>query len=529
MNIQTLPGSYADAGGRSTFAASKTLASDPVTFTAAEPQDKVEKGDDGGTEIGNGIKFALGGAGGLALMIPAMYAGVLGGAIVGSIFGGGIGPAISTVTTDGALGFLGGIWSSTATFAKAGMFIGGGAGLIGGWKAGTAFGHAVGRVFGAAKEESKPDDLKRLKGVPGLFATVVSGAGLASGIVGGGLIGGGLAATGSIVANGFSLAGMGPAAAIGAGIGAASMGLIGAYGGITAAKTGAKAMTGAYNLASKLWKKTGESEPLPEKEARLEAKEEALKTQEQQLSTRAAGEHQYHQEQTAALDTRERDIEERENDADQREQDIDGNIADAGRQDYEQRFETEKVDNGLTLKEWTERLDSFKAELDEFERTQRERESNLDREIETEGQRRYSEQLKPELDAYEGRLNDFESRLNRFEQEIADRIEREFQQEFQPQKNELERQISDARNDERRASEDKRQAEREFNMAAAALSAAEGDLQSAQRAKSSAANEVNRLSREIASMRTRVNNLNNEINGIRSDIRTVESKLAACR
>lgn len=502
---------------------------------AGEPQDKVSTSSDEpktGSEFGNIVKFGLGGAGALAMVIPAAYAGVLGGAVVGSLFGAGIGPAVSSVTTDGALNFLGGIWNSTSGFAKAGMVIGAASGLVGGWKVGTGAGQAVGRIFGADIEKSKPEDLQRLRGVAGLYATVVSGAGTAAGFVGGGLIGAGIGAGTGILASGFSLENLGTNALIGAAVGGVGMGLIGGTGGVTIAKGSAKAGTWVVDTASNLFKKVGDSEPLDEKAQRLEELEQNLKGRSGSATTDANTSRAHHQDQTAQLDTRERDLIGRENDANRREGSIDGDIAAEGKADYDKRYESETVDNGQTLKEWNATLSNFKAELDEFQKTHEARERAIDAEIEQRGQAGYAE-LRPALEKeyadLQAQLDNFEGRLNQQESRIEREIEDRFQDQFQPQKRDYEGRISRARSDESRARNEKSSAQQDYNLAAGELRSAKSERDSAVNAANSAEGRVNSLRREISQLGNRITNLQRQISQMESTISSLESQLRNCK
>ncbi len=200
------------------------------------------------SETGNAIATTAGGMLGLGMVIPGLYAGVLGGAVVGTMLGAGLGPAVASITSKGALGFLSTTWQTAGTAARAGMFVGGASGLVGGWKTGTGIGNALGRVFGAEKEAENPSAPVKMKGLKGVYASLVSGGGLASGAVGGGILGASVAASGSLISGlagkGFqwaALSGMGSAAMIGGGIGLVTMGVLGGVGGHTIAKNTLKA------------------------------------------------------------------------------------------------------------------------------------------------------------------------------------------------------------------------------------------------------------------------------------------------
>lgn len=200
------------------------------------------------SETGNAIATTAGGVLGLGMVIPGLYAGVLGGAVVGTMLGAGLGPAVASITSKGALGFLSTTWQTAGTAARAGMFLGGASGLVGGWKTGTGIGNAVGRVFGAEKEAEQPSTPVKMKGLRGVYASLVSGGGLASGAVGGGILGASVAASGSLISGlagkGFqwaALSGMGSAAMVGGAIGLATMGILGGVGGHAIAKNTLKA------------------------------------------------------------------------------------------------------------------------------------------------------------------------------------------------------------------------------------------------------------------------------------------------
>lgn len=201
-----------------------------------EPKDKVTTSE--GTEIGDIVQKSVGGLLGIAAVIPSAYTGVLGGAIVGSMFGAGFSPAVAAVTSDGALNFIGNVLKGTGTMAKVGMAIGGFSGVVGGWKLGTGVGKLAGRALGAPKEE--PGKRRKLNGVGNFAATVLTGGGMAAGGVGGAMIGAGLMATGSFIGSGFSFEGAMASAAIKGAVGGGVLGGIsGAAGGYTIAKTGA--------------------------------------------------------------------------------------------------------------------------------------------------------------------------------------------------------------------------------------------------------------------------------------------------
>lgn len=196
----------------------------------------------GGTEIGNSVSTMVGGALGLGMVIPGLYAGVLGGAVVGSLLGAGFGPAVASIASEGALGFLSTSWQTAGLAARAGMFVGGASGLVGGWKMGTGLGHGLGRILGAAKNEDTSEPVQ-MKGAKGVVGSVISGGGLAAGAVGGGILGASVAASGSLIrglaGQGFQLSalnGVASAAGVGGLAGLVTFGVVGGVGGYAIAK-----------------------------------------------------------------------------------------------------------------------------------------------------------------------------------------------------------------------------------------------------------------------------------------------------
>lgn len=168
-------------------------------------------------EGAEGVRHVVGGISGVGLSLAGVYAGVLGGAVVGSLFGAGMGPAVASVSSKGALGFLSGIWNSTSTAAQVGMVIGGASGLVGGFKLGSAIGDKAAKWAGAPPVSKKAH--APLNGRGRTATTVITGLGSTSGMIGGALIGAGAGATGSILAQGFDLARLGGASLTGAGLG----------------------------------------------------------------------------------------------------------------------------------------------------------------------------------------------------------------------------------------------------------------------------------------------------------------------
>jgi len=217
---------------------------------------------------GNATSTVLGGAGGLALATGSLYAGVLGGAVVGSAMGMGAGPVVASLGSSGALDFLGTTFGTAGLAAKAGMVLGGAAMAAGAWGIGTSLGSAVGKPVGAllgapvgfaqgvwghmegaaptpdqppsAKDKPGPLDLNNMTGATKIMAMGLGGAGLLAGGAGGAILGASVTSAHSLVqgllAHNVTLASITGAAGVGAAVGAAAGALIGGKGGFELAK-----------------------------------------------------------------------------------------------------------------------------------------------------------------------------------------------------------------------------------------------------------------------------------------------------
>lgn len=535
MRVQSMPTvpSYQlrpAAADRSNNPVTPTEIKDGVTFTPSS----------GGSEGSKNAAAIVGGIGGIAIGVPAGVLGAAGGAVAGSLVGTLIGVPGALLLTDGIGGFFGGVAKSANAAIQIGSAIGGLSGLYGGYKIGANLAQGTMRLFGADVGERNPDDLKELTGISKIYAQGVAVTGFAATASGGALAGAiltaGVGAAQNIATSGFSwesiVSNLGANAALGAAVGGVAAGVVGAYGATALAEDTARVGGKVVKFAKGLFDKTQDNESLEEKEARLNELQTSLEGRTGTEIERADDNREFHQQQTASLDSREMDLIRRENDADERESAIDGNIGDAGRQDYERRFESETVANGQTLKQWTETLDTFTAELDQFERTHRAREVALDREIEERGQAGYAE-LKPALEQQyrdlQQQLNEFEQRLDRQEREIDQEIERKFQADFQPKRRQLETEISRAQDQERRAQNDRSDAQRDYNVAAAELGSAQSELRSAENSRDRAAGDVRNLRNGISSMQRDIQNLRTRVSKMQSVVRDLESQLRNCR
>lgn len=174
------------------------------------------------------VKMAVTGLGGIALAIPCAYAGLAGGAVVGGLLGGAMGPVAGALTDHGVMSAIGTAWHSAGTMGHVGVVLGTATALAGAFSVSSAIG-SIGM------HDSKPKAHANLAN-PVTFAagTVLLTAGIAAGAVGGLALAGGAAAAGTVV-NGLIHHGFTAAALAGVGHNAV---LAGALGGGTAAVVG---------------------------------------------------------------------------------------------------------------------------------------------------------------------------------------------------------------------------------------------------------------------------------------------------
>lgn len=243
---------------------------------------------------GNATSTVLGGAGALTLATGSLYAGVLGGAVVGSALGMGAGPVVASLGSSGALDFLGTTFGTAGVAAKAGIILGGAAMAAGAWGIGSSLGSAVGKPVGALvgapvgfaqgmwarmegatpaapekpapKEAPKPLDLNNMTGATKVMAMGLGGAGLLAGGAGGAILGASVTSAHSLVqgllAHNVSLASITGAAGVGAAVGAVAGAVIGGKGGFELAKGAQKA--GQWLSEKLIRQQTEPSAPKPE-------------------------------------------------------------------------------------------------------------------------------------------------------------------------------------------------------------------------------------------------------------------------
>jgi hypothetical protein len=217
---------------------------------------------------GNATSTVLGGAGALTLATGSLYAGVLGGAVVGSALGLGAGPVVASLGSSGALDFLGTTFGTAGMAAKAGIILGGAAMAAGAWGIGSSLGGAIGKPVGALlgapvgfaqgvwghmegaapdlpeapKPKARPQflDLNNMSGGTKIMAMGIGGMGLLAGGAGGAILGASVASTHSLVqgllAHNVTMAAITGAAGFGALLGAGTGAVIGGKGGFELAK-----------------------------------------------------------------------------------------------------------------------------------------------------------------------------------------------------------------------------------------------------------------------------------------------------
>lgn len=158
-------------------------------------------------------------------------AGMLGGTALGAVIGGSVGPMVSAVAADGFKDFLWTSFSTAGKFTKAGMILGGVAGVVGAYKIGKVLGE------GAANLIDRPQNQRRRAeanfGPTGQFvaSTMTGIGGVAGGL--GGYVGGAAAGTMVALMRGTSV---GSAAALGGAIGAGVFAVVGGLGGLSMGK-----------------------------------------------------------------------------------------------------------------------------------------------------------------------------------------------------------------------------------------------------------------------------------------------------
>lgn len=529
----------------------------------------------GSTAIKNGIAWGnatgtvLGGATGLATVTGALYAGVLGGAIVGSLTGAGFGPVLSSVTSHGALDFVGRTFATAGFFAKAGMVIGGVSGAAGAWQVGNGIGNAVGKAAGfvpgavvggvqglwakaedaagggdgpppAAKEE-KPGflktnftDLNNMKGGMKLYASILGGVGMLSGAVGGFTLGASVASAGSLVsgllASNVSLSSIGAAGMAGGIVGGALFAAVGGLGGFTAAKA-----------SKKLWDHTGgkllgmtqgDKESQTAKGKRLNEKKEALDAREDTLKADAETKRAFYRDETKKLDDKEDGVVKSEAEVKGQLDEINGKIEAGGQALYAEKAAKPDAQTGESLVNWDGRLKKFDGDLKTFAGQLKTKEAGLDAQIVKESDAKFAEDRKPvekRYDGLQGELNAKETGLNERKRQIDGKIESGYQAGVAAQKPGLQQELRYAQDDRDRAQQDNYDAQRDKSNAAAQLSSAQSQYSSAHNDAEQAEGRVNRLNSAIRDLNDQKSNLEAEHRQADNTTNDLQAKLRACQ
>ena len=521
-----------------------------------------------GIAWGNATGTVVGGATGLATVTGALYAGVLGGAIVGSLTGAGFGPVLSSVTSHGALDFVGRSFATAGFMAKAGMVIGGVSGAAGAWQVGNGIGNAVGKAAGFvpgvvvggakglwAKAESaaggegeapapKPEkesilkasltDLNNMKGGMKLYASVLGGVGMLSGAVGGFTLGASVASAGSLVsgllAQNVSLSTIGAAGVAGGVVGGALFAAVGGLGGFTAAKA-----------SKKLWDVTGgkllgiaqkDNESQSAKGKRLDEKKQALDAREDGLKVAAEEKRAYYRGETAKLDAREDQIQGTETDVQGRLKDINGKIEAGGQALYTDKASKPDAQTGESLVNWDARLKEFDGTLKQFAGQLKAKEEGLDATIVKESDAKFAQDRKPvekRYDELQGQLNLKETQLNDKKRDIDQRIDSGTQSGVNAQKPGLQQDLRYAQQDRDRAQSENYDAQRDKTNAATQLSSAQGQLSSARQEADQNQGRVNKLNTAIRDLDNQKGNLQAEHHQADNTRQDLQSKLDQCR
>ncbi len=510
-----------------------------------------------GVAWGKTVEKPLGGAAAIGLAAASGVALAFGGAVVGGIIGGGFGPVISAITTEGAWGFVKGSFANVGTAIQWGSTLGAVMGLAGGAVLGKNLGDSVARgaafvpgfVVGAAsgfakpgsvpapihKEKEAPTHRNELRGVFRTEGKVLSGLGVLSGAVGGFVGGAALTAVGSAigdVASGnftFSnfLNQVGSQALIGGAIGGVALAAVGGYGGEGIArasqwtydKTLGRVAAGQPDLKERIAKKQAE---LSSRQTQLDEKASGIA---KQTETYRAS----HKDASEALSGREDKLATDENQVKEDLGVIDGRIEKNATADYEKRSATPdanldaKGQHGVigergSLDQWDSKLSGWQTQLNTFRGELQAWEKRLDTKIDLDAAAIFSEERKPIDQKYGGlqkELDAFESKLNAYEADIKSRIQDKYRQGINAEKPGVDAELNSARSD-------KAQSEREESDARNQRDTARSRHDSAERQLSSAKSRLSNAESEGSSLRSRINNLNSRISSL-------QSQLSSCR
>ena len=511
-----------------------------------------------GVSWGNAAAKPLGGAAAIGLAAASGVALAFGGAVVGGMIGGGFGPTISALATDGAWDFVKGAFSNVGTAIQIGTTAGAVLGLAGGVvigkKAGdsvaraTAFvpGFVAGSVAVFAKPASVPAPIHKEKEAPkhrdelrGAFrseAKLLSGFGVLSGAVGGFVGGATLTAAGSLVADAASgnfsfgtfLSNVGPQALIGGAIGGAALAAVGGYGGEGIAR--ASQWTFDKTIGRATAGQPGIGERLAKKEAELNARQGQLDDKATSLNKQTETYRADHKAASEALNNREDTLAQGEKQVGEELGTIDGRIEKNATADYEAR--SAKPDGSLdakgnhaiigeraSLDQWDSKLNTWQGQLNGFRGELNSWEKKLDTKIDQDAGAIFGEERKP-IDSHFGglqkELDAFEKKLDNYEADIKGRIEARYRQGINAEKPGVESDLQNARNEKSGAENDKTNARSNRDAAASRHSSAERSLSSSQSRLRNAESEGSSLQSRISSLRSRISSLESQLSSCRA-------------
>lgn len=511
-----------------------------------------------GVAWGNAAAKPLGGAAAIGLAAASGVALAFGGAVVGGIIGGGFGPTISALATDGAWNFVKGAFSNVGTAIQVGTTAGAVLGLAGGVVIGKNAGDSVARaaafvpgfvtgsVAGFAKPGSVPAPIHKEKEEPkhrdelrGAFrseAKVLSGFGVLSGAVGGFVGGATLTAAGSLVADAASgnfsfgnfLNHVGTEALIGGAIGGAALAAVGGYGGEGIAR--ATQWTFDKTIGRATAGQPGIGERLAKQEAELNARQAQLDEQATSLNKQTETYRADHKAASDALNNREDTLAQGEKQVGEELGTIDGRIEKNATADYEARSAKPdaaldaKGNHGIvgeraSLDQWDSKLNTWQGQLNGFRGELNTWEQKLDTKIDKDAAAIFGEERKP-IDSHFGglqkELDAFEKKLDNYEADIKSRIEARYRQGINAEKPGVESDLQSARNEKSSAENDKSNARSNRDAAASRHSSAERSLDSSRSRLRNAESEGSSLQSRISSLRSRISSLESQLSSCRA-------------
>ena len=498
--------------------------------------------------------------GGLSILAGVAIGGTalaFGGAVVGGIIGGGVGPVVASITTEGAWNFLTSSFSNVGTAIQVGSTVGAVAGLVGGAIIGKNVGDTVahgaafvpGFVVGYGQGFANPDSIpapvqgekeepkhrSELRGAFRTQAKVLSGFGALSGAVGGFVGGAAVTAAGSLVvdvaAGDFTFKNfasqLSTPAVIGGLIGGASLAVVGGFGGEGVAKatqwtfdkTIGKATAGQPGLRERIEKKEGE----------LEVRQTGLQSKAQDLAQDTESFRANHKATSEALNQREDRVAGDEQRVAQDLSTINTRIENTATAGYEER--SAKPDASLdakgnhaiigertSLDAWDSKLNGWQGDLNGFRGELQTWESKLDGKIDKDAAAIFGEERKPIDEHFGGlqkELDAFEKKMDSYEADIKSRIDSKYRSGISAEKPGVDSDLSSARSEKQSSERDKSDARSQRDSAASRNDSAERSLSSAKSRLRSAESEGNSLQSRVSQLHGRISSLQSQLNSCR--------------